>query len=141
MSAFIVGNPHIAYIVRAAAQFACEGRGSSFGWVKDGKYELLDGYDQEKLRLLGQILLDANVKSVNTRYQEDAAETYEHRPVYDAAPVSLVGLFKAIHCLDYNSCEFDGWEASEAYAILDSLKNHAIRALPGYDKAAWEVRA
>ncbi len=138
MSAFVVGTAHIAYLVRAAAQLA---RSGGFGWVKDGRLEMLDGYDQERLRLLGQTLLDANVKSVSVRYGEDLApQKYDHRAEYGGQPVDLVQMFKAADCLEYQSDQYDGWNESEALCILVSLRRTAIRALPGYDKAAWEVK-
>ena len=61
-----------------------------------------------------------------------ACYDFEHR-----APFSAVQVIKACNCLDYQSCEHDGWEASEAKSFLDSLISAACHRLPGYDAAEW----
>ncbi len=43
----------------------------------------------------------------------------------------------SIRCLDYQSCEHPGWEASESHSFLESLKSAAVSALPGMDAAKW----
>ena len=43
--------------------------------------------------------------------------------------------FKAIHSLEYQSCEHDEWESSEAYRALCALKDSLERRLPGYSAA------
>ena len=37
------------------------------------------------------------------------------------------------------SAETDNWKETEAYAIYDALKETAIRNLPGYEDARWEI--
>lgn len=43
--------------------------------------------------------------------------------------------FKAIHSLEYQSCEHDEWESSEARRALDALQQALVRRLPGYSAA------
>jgi hypothetical protein len=50
---------------------------------------------------------------------------------------NAVQVLKACNCLEYQSCEHPGWEASEAHAFLQALKDKAVRALPGYETARW----
>jgi hypothetical protein len=48
-----------------------------------------------------------------------------------------VVVLKQIACYEYQSCDHDGWPASEAAAITDALRSSAIRVLPGYEDATW----
>ena len=44
-------------------------------------------------------------------------------------PATVV--LKAIGCLEYQSCEHPGWEASEAFRFCDGLRRAMIHRLPG----------
>ena len=44
-------------------------------------------------------------------------------------------------CFEYQSCEHEGWESSEARAFCEALRSACIYALPGYADAAWEWRS
>jgi hypothetical protein len=105
---------------------------------------------------LGFILWAENVASVRYRYpdvdtdempgtyDDDQPEvthgyTYTDRP-RQPRPTAVQAL-KLISCLDYQSCEHDGWKDSEAFAILASLKDNLIGCLPGYSDAPWEWSA
>lgn len=85
------------------------------------------------------ILLAENVASFNYRYNE----TVEEGMVYDAFATSLraIDVIKACHCLEYQSCEHDGWATSTAKVIVAAIEGAASRALPGYDDAPWEIKA
>ena len=116
--------------------------------------------DRYQLTKIGQTLWDANLKSINALYPDtvghpercpgscDETFVYSHvSHVWHVLTVDAVGalvqVFKSIKCLEYQSCEYDGWEKSEAHAILEAIKNEAIKALPGYEEAEWgapEVR-
>lgn len=142
MSAFLVKQAHIAYLVNAAVYFA---RTSPYGlgWLdpETQAYHKLDGYDRDQASRLGQVLWDANVKSVSARYRVErgATERYEHAYARDQPLPRLVQVLKAVACLEYQACEYDGWERSEARAALEAIKGAAIHALPGYQEAQWEV--
>jgi hypothetical protein len=128
MSAFIVNDNHISALVR----WACRDNLRYYRRNADGVG--VAGNEQR----IAQLLLDENIKSVNHRYNE----TTEQAIVYDAFATNLlpIEVIKACHCLAYQSCEHDGWEASEAKCILDSIEAAAIRRLPGYDAAKWEIQ-
>ena len=88
---------------------------------------------------MAQALLDENYKSVNHRYNETDKP---HSIVWTTAKsktLTAVECIKACHCLNYQSCEHDGWESSLAKAFLDSVESAAIRAMPGYDAAPWGI--
>lgn len=130
MSAFIVNPNHISALVR----WACRARVSVFYGNPSCRLHIA-GNEQETC----DILLAENVASYNYRYKE----TVEEQMVYDPCATSLrpIDVIKACHCLEYQSCEHDGWEASTAKAILSSIEGAASRALPGYDDAPWEIKA
>ena len=104
------------------------------------------------LQTLGQRLWDACLASVWARYPDTEAladlpgyipdlendgATYRHRSVH----VSPVATLKAIACYEYQSCEIETWEKSNAKAFCDALRDAMIYDLPGYDEAPWEILA
>lgn len=99
---------------------------------------------------VGQILVDENVASVSSRYPDDDVDTGElpgpidayymgpyvyNDPGRDLTPGEV---FKAIDCLDYQSCEHDGWRKSEAFAFLAALRHAYCRRVSEYEEAPWE---
>ena len=92
-----------------------------------------------------------NVVSVRTRYPNDTEGewpgprgltmttilSYHYHP-----PVSLPSPVEALKLLDgleYQSCEHEEWETSEARDFCDALRRALIHALPGYDDAQWTL--
>jgi hypothetical protein len=53
------------------------------------------------------------------------------------APIQVI---RAAHCLEYQSCECEDWQETEACAALMGLVDAAARALPGYEQANWELQ-
>ena len=43
----------------------------------------------------------------------------------------------SMDCYAYQSCEHPGWEASSAYAFIQSLRGDTWRKVPGYEDAEW----
>jgi hypothetical protein len=97
---------------------------------------------------LGQILIDANVRSIHARYPDTIEggqmpgpiEPYWEQPYVYADPgirLSPAEAFKAISCFIYQACEFETWWASEASQILDSLHYRVASCVKGYDEAPW----
>ncbi|MEX2175823.1 MAG: DUF4147 domain-containing protein, partial [Pirellulaceae bacterium] len=67
---------------------------------------------RKQLSRMGQVLWDANVKSVNERYRETGGEEQythlnDHRHGDHVQPVQVL---KAVRCLEYQSSEFAVWE-------------------------------
>lgn len=90
----------------------------------------------------GAMLLRENYRSVNHRYSEDTeASAYrwkEHKGVYTADKLALaVQVLKSCSNFDYQACETDDYEQSDAAHMIRSIRAEAIRSLPGYDAAAW----
>lgn len=82
---------------------------------------------------IGRLLWQENVASVCFRYESDTADEYAE--VFDYVyrdPGHLLAhgeALRACHCLGYQSCEHDGWETSEAKAIIDALESKAAHSL------------
>lgn len=134
MSAFMVSKRHIDYLITAGLDFA-NGYGP-LRWGKDHRRELT----RETASETGAILWAENRASVNYRYDENkAANPYE----YSRYPgrIDPVQVLKAISCLEYQSCEHPEWEASEAKSFCEALRRRTIGFLPGFEDAAWEIRA
>ncbi len=130
MSCFIVNPNHVSALVR----WACR-NGVSVYYRNPSRRLDIPGNEQQAC----DILLAENVASFNYRYNESVEQTM----VYDAFATSLrpIDVIKACHCLEYQSCEHDGWETSRAKAIVGAIEGEASRALPGYDEAQWEIKA
>lgn len=87
---------------------------------------------------LGRMLLEENVKSVNYRYSSAGRASYygpdhgledddteydvEFEYVDPRKDLTPGAVFRAIDCLDYQSCEHPGWRSSEAFSFLRSLR-------------------
>ena len=77
----------------------------------------------------GQMLWRENVTSVSFRYNlptRDATELAQYERdveayTYAACDPDGAAIIDAIDCLDYQSCEHDGWHASAAHGLLQAL--------------------
>lgn len=153
MSAYMVDREVINYIVSAAIAHSDSAYG--FTWYHDGQLHKLTRCDRDRASEVGQMLWDANLKSIHARYPDTVAnpdnipgvigETYiyAHSRDWGAGTVHFesVQTIKSVRCLMYQSCEYEGWEGSEAKAFLDALIVAAYSWLPGYDKAEWGAPA
>lgn len=81
---------------------------------------------------VGAMLLAENTRSVNYLHDEDDWE-----PVYLLHPLpgtpDPLAVLKAIACLEYQSCEHDGWLDSEARGVLPGAApsgHHRTARLP-----------
>lgn len=130
MSAFIVSHDHIDAIL-------------TFAWNEGG-------LDVDALTRMGRKLLEENVRSVRHRYPEgelpgtigETPESYAFKP-FEGLPVlpaqKLAWVLKACHCYGYQACECDDYEQSEAYRIIQAIEERAVRSLPHYATAPWEI--
>lgn len=141
MSAYIVTKEHIQYLIAAMqSRRICQSYGFSY-WNGQDRIAVRAG-DYAQCAAIGTLLWQENVKSVNARYQDQSdagrytlsASEASHTIWQEIDPVQVI---KACHCLEYQSCEHDGWETSDAKRILDTLIKCACHALSGYDQAEW----
>ena len=129
MSAFLVNDRHIDALLTWA-----------INTPDYGAPRKLDGmtvYDQPDL--LGQILVDANYRSLSARYG-DNDQPHEYKFRRYPRTLSPVEVIKACDCLIYQCCEFEEWPTTKAYRMVQDMREGAINSLDGMDNAAWEIR-
>lgn len=149
MSAFMVSQAHIHYLVSAAVRLANVG---PLAWIwnvdrEQGTYSraVLPPGNSARKRAVGQMLWDENLKSVCHRYPDGLALPgpvtcgYEYDDTQPVRRVDPVAVLKALSAYEYQACEHPGWPTSEAKAFCRALRAEAIRCLPGYEEATWDV--
>ena len=146
MSAYVIDREHVRYLVDAAHRTFWPHR-SPFRWFYNGHWHTLDQSDNAACVRAGQMLWNENIRSIEGRYPDcgldsdmpgPIGETYlydTHKPRVNRP--DWVAVLKACHCYRYQSCEHEGWEASEAYTFIDALMDTATHLLPGYEDAPW----
>lgn len=162
MSAFVVSDAHISYLLSAAMFYASDPK-HPFSWripdeepddVREAGLAWGPGaiaYDQlvrrtltpETADFVGVMLLGENVKSVNFRYDnrhaDENPEPTDYHFTHTTKLITALQVLKAIRCYEYQSCEHPKWEASEAQSFCQVLRLSAIAELPDYDKAEWVI--
>ncbi len=153
MSAFIVGKPHIDAMIRLGLKkptsrlrwFAVDP--SDEGWTYE---EHIRELSAETADTVGQMLTCENVLSVRHRYPAvdtggtapDPLDAYWKYPyTYSALqtgriPTAVEGL-KLLDCYEYQTCERDAWNDSEARRFCEALRSRLIESVVGYDEAPW----
>lgn len=130
MSAFVVSDRSITGMLQAASP-QYPGDGATYYWQSEPHY--FGGHTQE----IAQKLLDENYRSVNYRYSETSEpHRWQAQMVRHLEPVEIIRL---CDCYAYQACETSDWHETEAYAIMQYLKQRAIRNLPGYDDAKGDI--
>jgi hypothetical protein len=134
MSAFLVNDRHID----ALLTWAMRPRWQAPAYYRFGDKQVtfFDNLDD-----IGQCLVNQNYASLNGRYGDtDPAHEYKFKR-YDTSLLDPVRVIKACDCYNYQACETgESYWKSEAHEIIDTIRERAIDALPGYDEAAWEIR-
>lgn len=135
MSAFIVDSDHIDLMVSAALDLPGV---YTLRWQFPDDPTITREMNEGLSGWVGSMLLAENARSVNHRYSEDELE-----PVYEFSRVprsqyDAVTVLKAVSCYEYQSCEHEGWQGSDAQRFCDALRHAAIAKLPGYSDAPWE---
>jgi hypothetical protein len=152
MSAFIVGHDHID----ALLTFAKLHRVSYY--VPQAICNVPGGrrvdITSQTATEVGAILLTENERSVRHRYSDcdpndlpgtigENAAGYRFREFGELHKLpkgkQCAWILNGVRCLDYQSCEHDGWEGSLAHSILEAIQAAAIRALPHIEDAPWEI--
>lgn len=125
MSCYVIETDAIHYLVATTRRYR---------W-----YTTMSCPEGRESDALGQMLVDANYRSVNERYREDnaPAEPYSYDYRFDAVPLDPVQVIKTARCLAYQSCDAESWDGSDAERVLRRIIDRAIDMLPGYGDAAW----
>ena len=146
MSAYIVDRNHIVYLVTAGMKL----RQYNLHWRHNNKSHCLTGSDITAAARIANILWLENINSIFARYpscKDDPSgmpgPTKENYIVSEKElparilTIDAVQLLKSCDCYEYQACEHDGWEKSEAKAFIDALRSAYIHKLPGYSDAEW----
>lgn len=133
MSAYLVDDYHINALVSWAA-----GRHGhqavSYYWSKARRDVRMDP------KRIASVLYAQNVRSVNARYkQADDAHGFRFKSVI-TTHLKLQDIVMACRGLAYQACETNDWPETEAYAILEGIKDSCIREWTD-DSNAWSLRA
>jgi hypothetical protein len=133
MSAYVVSDKHINYLVNAAIHY-----NTHCTYITWGESRAEFGNADE----IARALLGENIKSVAYRYSEQpdlaSVEAFRHRWDGLKAP-DAVQVLKAIHCYEYQSCEHPRWAGSPAWSFVRQLERAAMRRVPGYEEAEWSI--
>lgn len=141
MSCFIVDQEHLRVMVHAAvhpyrlAGCLSASRESLCYVTPDKKFVQAS---DDNAGELGQMLLDANVMSVNDRYGDDDLFAYSHgTPRERWSPIEVI---QACQCYMYQACEWEKWEGSEAERFTLELVNMMTRLLNAHQHVGvWEI--
>lgn len=159
MSAFLVSRGHVRFVVEAGLSLQPENYGP-LSWYADDPATLNTGAQlsracreltRETADAVGSILWMENLRSIEARYPDtvghpeklpgtdgqDPRDGYRHAPAPAGTKIDPAAVLKSIDCLEYQSCEHDGWKGSEARRILEAIRDCATKALPGYEAAPW----
>lgn len=134
MSAFYVGSDLIDLLVTVAVEGAPHSRGLRV--VHNGALHVFDVTDAD---MIGQLLTDANVASVNYRYNDgENPAPYKYRRVADVGGLaaSYFDVLKGCDCFDYQSCELPNYDASMAADVVRAIRSKVIERITP-DSASW----
>lgn len=165
MSAYVVDRDHIIYLVDAARKLSLArgntSAGSDFSYWNGSERVHLRCGDDEAAAKAAQMLWDANILSVLARYPDDAKDVEDAKRIArETGESPMPGPIKEdfdigddfpfIHntpeplqvlhscsCYEYQSCETETWELSEAWRFIDSLRAAAIRRLQADKDLTW----
>lgn len=133
MSAFICSEKHVNTIVSYAAE------NDISVYIKAASGQRYWHSVKKDPILIAKILKQANVDSVNHRYNEsDKPSRAKYKPEATAF-ISPIQIVKLCNCFDYQSCEVDDYDDSDAARIINSIRSNAITNIPGYNDAAWAI--
>jgi hypothetical protein len=109
--------------------------------------------DLPNVNYIIRTLIDANIRSVDTRYPDKAStekelqEILKHSELHTWEAVdylrklykeySPVQILKLVHNYEYQCLEWEQWDISKAKDICRDLKDKLIVRLDGYNEAPW----
>lgn len=139
MSAFVVSKTHIDALVTAGLRMAYRPFGP-LQWQMPGSDEARY-LTSDTASAVGGMLWAENMASVSGRYNEPRDDDLPGSYTFEAlmGTPDPVHVLSAIACYRYQACEHPEWRDSEARAFCTALQQLAIRRLPGYDAAPWEI--
>lgn len=139
MSAFMLSDKHITALLNFVKPDPLNGDRPSYYW--NGERHVFGDWPT----IHGQKLVDQNHRSVSFRYSHLGVSA--ESPPYtgagrNGAKLTPVQAIVACDSYIYQSCETPDWEQTEAYAMVNAIREHAISKLDGYQEAAqlcWSI--
>ena len=133
MSAFLVSKEDIDLLVSGMREHDTAVR-------IDGQFHRANKLDPTTL---GKILWQENVESLAARYgarerDDNAAEIAAYR-FKSYGPVKPGALAQLASCYAYQTCEHEGWRASDAFFAICGLEHALCKLLPGAGDAPWGI--
>ena len=152
MSAYLVDPQHLTEIVKWASNRQQGNLGYVYNQVTKTGKEI--NCDAESLI---EILSLANIQSLVARYGEQAEAQYEGyvnqcksllKYSTDGASVSLLtgvgssdlkaeDIYNMVRCLEYQSCEVNDWVHTDAYWLLNAIRNIAGSKMSKDAEVRW----
>jgi hypothetical protein len=127
MSCYIVSDSHLSALVR----YACT---QNLNVYSASGRVYAPGEEQQAVTLLGA----ANTRAYTERY--GAGRTADGVAYLPAAPLpSHMEVIKLASCFDYQASDWSQYPGSDAERFIRYVERHAVRQLPGYKEAAWEI--
>ena len=131
MSAYIVSNAHIREL---AVYFVLS---QHYGPHVPYYQDLIEA--QHKAR----ILAEGNLASTQARYTHTVGDDdwplpmpeIELHHLQQPKVTNPLDIIRMAHCLDYQSCEVEDWEDTNAWKLIMRIIARAAGKLPGYDTA------
>ena len=141
MSAYLVEDEH----VKQLAAFACNGDQSDLQHLArwhGGDAFSHAGHIQanEFATYLANVLLAENYRSLAAKYDDDDkphAVIVTTGEVMRMATVPAVKIFLPLQCFEYQACESEDWEQTDAYKLCDAIRRIAMKRLPEYGDGNW----
>jgi len=138
MSAFICSPEHVAVLAAFAATNAVAAYQRDS--LQDTAKAIADGLMRQNIRSMcdrysdGKVYLDLQKKAAAL------AKKYTTSPPAEVRALCVVDIIKMASCLDYQSCESDDYDSTDAAIQIRWIAGKAHRMLDGWDDAVWEFQ-
>lgn len=93
---------------------------------------------RETADVIGQMLVDTNVRAVNKEHGRDELYVYSYEPPRHHE-WQIVEVLKAIDFYEYQGAQNADWPYSDAFYFCFALRARAIAHMPGYSAAPWHI--
>ncbi len=138
MSAFLCTDEHFKQL---AAWFCNDDRSSLEFYARRFGYQYSGILQPDGLAsFLATLLLRENERSLSACYGDDPTDrelTVTLGEVDRMAGCDLAAIAKAIDCYEYQACESEGYDQTDAAAVCAYMRKEIGRRLPGYESAEW----
>ena len=136
MSAFLMSNDEFNTII---SHFIDPNNRTGEGaWLKIGdRYDYLSAQNSAEV---AEILRAENVRSISAKYGDGNVEPYEFEYIPSARKRPVGNIIGALDCYEYQACESDDWNESNALEIVQGLRKHLLKTIAEKDDTyTWGI--